>query len=99
MDIPSVHRASDGRPTAWPGHRLALEYDGRDHARADRRDRDLDRLDAPRREGQHVIVITKDQLARPWRVPEPVREALEARGRVAGTDPREAVPAEDRRWG
>ena len=31
---------------AWVGFRVALEYDGRDHAVDDRRGRDLDRREA-----------------------------------------------------
>ena len=65
---------------AWPAYRVAVEYDGRDHAVSDRRGRDLDRLDALRRLGWEVIVITAPQLARPRWVPDRVRDALSDRG-------------------
>jgi hypothetical protein len=62
---------------AWPWARLALEYDGRDHTLADRRGRDLDRIDDLQRAGWTVIVVTSRQLYRsPERLVERVREAL-----------------------
>lgn len=65
---------------AWPEFRVAVEYDGRDHAQSDRRGRDLDRLDALRRAGWVVIVLTARQLARPRWLPDRVFEELQARG-------------------
>jgi hypothetical protein len=67
---------------AWPEYGVAVEYDGRDHALADRRGRDIDRLDALRAQGWIVIVVTARQLARPMWVPDRVRAALISRGWV-----------------
>jgi hypothetical protein len=66
---------------AWVEFRVALEYDGRDHAVDDRRGRDLDRREELRRAGWEVIVVTARQvLRRPEWVVARVREALLARG-------------------
>lgn len=66
---------------AWVAFKVALEYDGRDHAVDDRRGRDLDRRDDLRREGWEVIVVTARQvLRRPQWVVARLREALLARG-------------------
>lgn len=71
---------------AWPRFRVALEYDGRDHAVSDRRARDIDRIEALRRAGWLVIVVTARQLARPRWVVDRVREALVSRGWVPEPD-------------
>lgn len=65
---------------AWPEFRVAVEYDGHDHTASDRRARDLDRLDALRRVGWVVIVITAPQLARQHWLAERAREALVSHG-------------------
>lgn len=66
---------------AWPEFRVALEYDGRDHALDDQRGRDLDRREALRRLGWEVIVVTGRQVyRRPDGIVARVREALTARG-------------------
>lgn len=64
----------------WPGYRVAVEYDGKDHTQWDRRGRDVDRVDELRRAGWIVIVVTKAQLARPSWVTDRVSEALLSRG-------------------
>lgn len=69
---------------AWPRYRVAIEYDGRDHTLADRRGRDIDRLDSLRRDGWIVVVVTAYQLGRPRWVADRAREALLSRGWVAG---------------
>lgn len=71
---------------AWPRYRVAVEYDGRDHARDDRRWRDVDRLDALRRDRWEIITVTSRQLARPLWVPRRVGEALMERGWVPDPD-------------
>lgn len=68
---------------AWPEYGVAVEYDGRDHAVADRRGRDIDRLDELRTQGWIVVVVTSRQLARPMWVPDRVRAALVSRGWTA----------------
>lgn len=65
---------------AWPRYRVVVEYDGRDHALADRRGRDLERIEEMRRLGWHVIVVTAHQLRRPDRLVDLVRGALVAGG-------------------
>lgn len=66
---------------AWVEFRVAVEYDGRDHAVDDRRGRDLDRRGELRRAGWEVIVVAARQvLRRPEWVVARVREALLARG-------------------
>ena len=65
---------------AWPEFKVAVEYDGHDHAQAVRRGRDLDRLEALRERGWIIIVITAVQLARPDRLSDQVRRALSERG-------------------
>jgi hypothetical protein len=64
----------------WPEYRVAVEYDGHDHTADDRRGRDIDRIEALRRLGWTVIVMTKTQLARPGWLERRVREELSARG-------------------
>lgn len=84
-----VNRGTGSRPwrldLAWPRYRVALEYDGRDHSLADRRGNDIDRLDALRRDGWLVIVVTAHQMRRPLWAVDRVREALTSRGWVAST--------------
>lgn len=83
---------------AWPEFRVAVEYDGRDHALSDRRGRDIDRLDALRRAGWVVIVVTAVQVARPRWLADRVREELLARGWVPGPNPWGDVVAENEAW-
>lgn len=64
----------------WPEYRVAIEYDGRDHTADDRRGRDIDRIEAVRRLGWTVIVMTKTQFARPGWIERRVREELCGRG-------------------
>jgi hypothetical protein len=65
---------------AWPEWKVALEYDGQDHGRDDRRGRDVDRIDELRRLGWVVIIVTSRQFARPGWIESRVREELAARG-------------------
>lgn len=65
---------------AWRRFKVAVEYDGKDHARDDRRWRDVDRHDVLRRDGWRVIVVTARQAARPRWVEDRAREALLERG-------------------
>lgn len=71
---------------AWPEYRVAVEYDGRDHTRGDRRWRDVDRLDALRREDWLIITVTAHQLARPTWVTDRAGEALLDRGWVPSSE-------------
>lgn len=82
---------------AWPAFRVALEYDGRDHALCDRRGRDLDRLEDLRGDGWIVLVATGVQLTRPPWAPRKVREALEGRGWRPGRNEWEHLLAENAR--
>jgi very-short-patch-repair endonuclease len=61
---------------AWPEHKLALEYDGRDHTTDDRRGLDIDRIDDLRRLGWTVIVATNRQYRRRGWIEARVREEL-----------------------
>jgi very-short-patch-repair endonuclease len=61
---------------AWPERKLALEYDGWDHTKDDRRGIDLDRLDDLRRLGWTVIVVTSRQYRRRGWIEARVREEL-----------------------
>jgi very-short-patch-repair endonuclease len=61
---------------AWPERKLALEYDGADHTKDDRRGLDIDRLDELRKLGWTVIVVTKRQYRRPGWIEARVREEL-----------------------
>lgn len=66
---------------AWPEWKVALEYDGRDHAVDDRRGRDVERIDALRALGWVVITVTARQYFRtPRWIERRVREELTARG-------------------
>jgi hypothetical protein len=67
---------------AWPEWKIAVEYDGHDHAAADRRGRDVDRIDALRRLGWIVIVVTSRQYATRGWIERRVREAMDERGAV-----------------
>jgi very-short-patch-repair endonuclease len=49
---------------AWPERKLALEYDGWNHADDDRRGIDVDRIDDLRRVGWTVVVVTNRQYRR-----------------------------------
>ncbi|WP_018334856.1 hypothetical protein [Actinomycetospora chiangmaiensis] len=73
-----VARVDLGRPE-W---KVALDYDGRDHAENDRRGRDIDRVDELRKLGWVVITVTARQFHRPGWVQQRVREELVARGFV-----------------
>lgn len=59
---------------AWPEHKLALEYDGWDHTKEDRRGIDIDRIDELRRLGWTVLVVTNRQYRRPGWIETRVRE-------------------------
>jgi hypothetical protein len=61
---------------AWPERKLALEYDGWDHTKDDRRGLDIDRIDELRRLGWTVIVVTNRQYRRRGWVEARVREEL-----------------------
>jgi very-short-patch-repair endonuclease len=61
---------------AWPEHKLALEYDGWDHTKDDRRGLDIDRIDDLRRIGWTVIVVTNRQYRRRGWLEARVREEL-----------------------
>ena len=61
---------------AWPERKLALEYDGVDHTKEDRRGIDIDRIDELRRLGWTVIVVTSRQYRRPGWIESRVREEL-----------------------
>ena len=65
---------------AWPEWKVAVEYDGHDHALDDRRGHDVDRIDELRRLGWVVITVTSRQFARPGWIESRVREELAARG-------------------
>lgn len=66
---------------AWPEWKVAVEYDGHDHAVDDRRGRDVERLDHLRRLGWVVITVTARQYFRtPKWIERRVREELTARG-------------------
>ena len=66
---------------AWPEWKVALEYDGHDHAASDRRGRDADRHRELRRLGWVVITVTYRQYARsPARIARDVSAELWARG-------------------
>jgi hypothetical protein len=65
---------------AWPEWKVALEYDGHDHALEDRRGHDVDRIDELRRLGWVVITVTSRQFARPGWIESRVHEELAARG-------------------
>lgn len=65
---------------AWPEWKVALEYDGRNHAIDDRRGHDVDRIDALRRLGWAVITVTSRQFARPGWIESRVHEELAERG-------------------
>jgi hypothetical protein len=67
---------------AWPEWKVAVEYDGHDHALDDRRGRDVERIDALRRLGWFVVVVTSRQYATPGWIERRVREALGERGAV-----------------
>ena len=60
----------------WREQKLALEYDGRDHTKDDRRGIDVDRIDDLRRLGWTVIVVTMRQYRRPGWIETRVREEL-----------------------
>jgi hypothetical protein len=65
---------------AWPEWKVAVEYDGHDHTSDDRRGRDVERIDALRRLGWTVIVVTSRQYATPGWIEQRVRDALRERG-------------------
>lgn len=65
---------------AWPEWKVALEYDGHDHATDDRRGRDVDRADELRRLGWIVITVTSRQFTRPGWIESRVGEELSGRG-------------------
>lgn len=65
---------------AWATYRVALEYDGHDHALADRRGKDIDRIEDLRSLGWVVIVVTKRQAQNPEWIVRRVRSALVERG-------------------
>jgi very-short-patch-repair endonuclease len=50
---------------AWPGRRLALEYDGAWHGEARQFARDRQRLNRLTAAGWRVVSVTKDDLRRP----------------------------------
>jgi hypothetical protein len=61
---------------AWPERKLALEYDGWDHTKDDRRGLDIDRIDELRRLGWTVVVVTSRQYRRRGWIEARVREEL-----------------------
>ncbi|MCD2192433.1 hypothetical protein LQ327_03355 [Actinomycetospora endophytica] len=66
---------------AWPAWKVALEYDGQDHALEDRRGRDVERIDELTALGWVVITVTARQYFRtPRWIERRVREELTARG-------------------
>ncbi|HEY2195006.1 MAG TPA: hypothetical protein VGH76_22285 [Actinomycetospora sp.] len=66
---------------AWPEWKVALEYDGHDHAADDRRGRDVERIDELRGLGWVVITVTARQYFHtPRWIERRVREELTARG-------------------
>lgn len=64
---------------AWPAHRLIVEYDGIVHLPDRQRRYDATRRNLLQRAGWQVIVLTADDLRRPWAMVELVRSALLAR--------------------
>ncbi len=64
---------------SWPDSRVIVEYDGAGHAREKQRRHDARRLNLLQRAGWLVIVLTADDLRRPWAMVALVAEALNAR--------------------
>ncbi len=62
-----VVRGDAGLPVLWPdaaypGHRIALQYDGEHHAREDQYQRDIERAEVSARYGWHEVRISKNDL-------------------------------------
>lgn len=74
-------------------HRIVLEYDGRDHAREERRLADLRRRNLLERAGYFVLAYSAADLLRPWSVVADVRRAFAVQSaRLGLRDPTTAVP-------
>ena len=65
---------------AYPGYRVAVEYDGRQHAEGAQFEIDADRWYAIEREGWIVVRALAHHLRSPGLVADRVREALTSRG-------------------
>ena len=65
---------------AYPGYRVAVEYDGRQHAEGAQFEIDADRWYAIEREGWIVVRVLAHHLRSPGLVADRVREALTSRG-------------------
>lgn len=57
-------------------HRIALEYDGRDHGGEDRRLTDLRRRNLLERAGYYLLAYSAPDLRRPWSIESDVRHAF-----------------------
>ncbi|OZD46372.1 hypothetical protein CH252_21390 [Rhodococcus sp. 06-1477-1B] len=66
---------------AYPGYRVAVEYDGRQHAELEQFRRDADRWPAIARQGWILVRVVDHHLREPHKhVVAPTRRALESRG-------------------
>ena len=87
---------------AWPGRRLALEYDGLWHAEPGQFARDRQRLNRLSAAGWRVVFVTAADLVRPVELVARLRAAGEARLLPLGGDdgvvhgpPRQPGPGDD----
>ncbi|MGY1693285.1 endonuclease domain-containing protein [Geodermatophilus sp. SYSU D00814] len=69
---------------AWPGHRLAVEYDGRWHGDPAQFVADRRRLNRLTEAGWRVLFVTAEDLRRPARLVARIAAALAAQQRVVG---------------
>ncbi|MGN7036330.1 DUF559 domain-containing protein [Microbacterium sp. P26] len=74
---------------AYPDYRVAVEYDGRQHAERDQFRRDADRWPAIAAQGWQLIRVVDHHLEAPLRhIVAPVRRALESAGWPRASEPR-----------
>ncbi len=72
---------------AWPAQRVIVEYDGIAHLAEKQRRHDATRRNLLQDAGWLVIVVTADQLARPWDLVAMVRAALRRGDAVRSSTP------------